>query len=68
MTPRTKLIMASTAGMFALAACTPIETQTGNENQRTQEGALIGAAAGAAIGILTGDDAGERRRLSLIHI
>lgn len=66
MTRSKKLILLSTAGIMALAACTPVDEPTTDPNKRTKEGALIGAAAGAAIGILTGDDAGERRRGAVI--
>jgi len=64
---RTKpLILLTTASALALAACTPVDQPTEDPNKRTKEGALIGAAAGAAIGIITGDNAKERRRGAII--
>ncbi len=59
-------LIAATAGILALSACTPTDVQTDNPRQRTTEGAAIGAAAGAVAGILTGDDAKERRRGAVI--
>ena len=39
--------LAMTAGLFALLACTDINTPTGNANTRTNEGIGVGAATGA---------------------
>jgi len=55
-----KLTMATlVAGALALGACTDtgsILAQDGDPNQRTKNGALIGAASGAVLGALVKDD------------
>ena len=65
MSVKTPIILAAVAAM-TLGACTDPATQTGNPNQRTQEGAVIGGLLGALVGASTGDDGGERRRGALI--
>ena len=56
----TKLTMATlVAGAMALSACTDtgsILAQPGDPNQKTKNGALIGAASGAVIGALSKGD------------
>ena len=50
----TSIIMAATAGTFLLAACTPPEQYNPNDpNQRTREGAAVGAGqrAGPTLGV-----------------
>ena len=42
------------------------QTTDPNDPNRTQRGALIGAAIGAAAGLLSGDDAVERRQRALV--
>ncbi|MDQ3268712.1 MAG: OmpA family protein [Pseudomonadota bacterium] len=42
------------------------QPQQDNDNNRTQKGAVIGALAGAVAGLLTGDDATERRQRALV--
>ncbi|MCV2871628.1 OmpA family protein [Defluviimonas sp. WL0050] len=49
------LLVAGTAAVLTLTACTPVDEYSSNPNQRTKEGALTGAAIGAGLGILTGD-------------
>ena len=46
---RAKLLLLTTTGALALAGCTDPGYQTGPQN-RTRDGALIGAAAGALLG------------------
>lgn len=54
------------AGAFVLAGCT-LDPYTGERQaSKAAIGAGIGVAAGATIGLLTGDDARERRRNALI--
>ena len=50
------------SGLAVVAACTPIETDTGRPRQRTTEGAVIGAIGGALAGSMLGDSEEERRR------
>ena len=52
-------------GVLALTACETIQDPN-NPNRNTQQGALIGAATGIAVGILAGDDPEERRRGALL--
>ena len=50
------------AGALTLSACTDpgrLVAQPGDPNQKTKNGALIGATAGALLGALTSDD-GDR--------
>jgi outer membrane protein OmpA-like peptidoglycan-associated protein len=47
--------------------CTTLEPYTGEEQtSKATRGALIGAAAGAVVGLVSGDDAVERRQRALI--
>lgn len=49
------------------SACETLDPYTGNEEMsKTSRGALIGAAAGAVIGLASGDDAVDRRQRALI--
>lgn len=49
------LLIAGTASVIALSACTPVDQYSADPNQRAKQGALTGAAIGAGLGILTGD-------------
>ncbi len=50
-----------------LSGCETMDPYTGeSEMSKTTKGALIGAAAGAAVGLMSGDDAVERRQRALI--
>jgi outer membrane protein OmpA-like peptidoglycan-associated protein len=54
------------AAKFA-AGCETLNPYTGEEQMsKTTKGALIGAAAGAAVGLASGDDALERRQRALL--
>ncbi|OHE83517.1 MAG: cell envelope biogenesis protein OmpA [Lysobacterales bacterium RIFOXYD1_FULL_69_11] len=78
MKTQTKLALAAAAMATALAGCAttgggyyggqpeqyPPQEQDGMN--RTQRGALIGAAVGAVAGLLSGDDATERRQRALV--
>ncbi|KLN65922.1 OmpA family protein [Vibrio sp. VPAP30] len=65
-----KKITAALAIAIALSGCQATQRQnatTGEtETNSTAQGALIGAIAGAAVGLATGDDAKERRQHALI--
>jgi outer membrane protein OmpA-like peptidoglycan-associated protein len=50
-----------------LAGCQTTNPYTGEtETSKTTKGAAIGAASGAVLGVLTGDDSKERRKRALI--
>ena len=55
---------------MAIAGCATYTGQTSapDDPNRTQRGALIGAAIGAAAGLLSGDDAVERRQHALVGV
>ena len=59
--------LALTLAAFS-AGCATYTGQTNDPNDpnRTQRGALIGAAIGAAAGLLSGDDAVERRQRAMV--
>jgi outer membrane protein OmpA-like peptidoglycan-associated protein len=59
--------LAATLAIFT-AGCASYTGQTNDPNDpnRTQRGALIGAAIGAAAGLLSGDDAVERRQRAMV--
>ena len=61
--------LAATLAAFT-AGCATYTGQTTDPNDpnRTQRGALIGAAIGAAAGLLSGDDAVERRQRALVGV
>ena len=59
------------AATMTFAGCTTMNGYTGqtndpNDPNRTQRGALIGAGIGAVAGLLSGDDATERRQRALV--
>ena len=69
-TPSLKVAaLAATLAAFT-AGCATYTGQTTDPNDpnRTQRGALIGAAIGAAAGLLSGDDAVERRQRALVGV
>ena len=59
--------LGATLAVFT-AGCATYTGQTNDPNDpnRTQRGALIGAAIGAAAGLLSGDDAVERRQRAMV--
>ncbi len=68
-----KIFAVMAVSTVALAACDTtadrfdrVSPPNGDPNQRTKQGALIGGLAGAAAGVLAGDDAEERRRGAVI--
>lgn len=63
-------IAAAVAGSLLLASCATYTGQTNapDDPNRTQRGALIGAAIGAAAGLLSGGDAVERRQRALVGV
>lgn len=63
-----KLAMLSATLAAITAGCATYTGQTTDPNDpnRTQRGALIGAAIGAAAGLLSGDDAVERRQRAMV--
>jgi outer membrane protein OmpA-like peptidoglycan-associated protein len=64
---RKRIAIALIAATFTVTACTTLDPYTREERTaRAQRQAVIGAAAGAAAGVLTGDSASERRRRALI--
>ena len=64
----TTALSAALAATLALAGCATYTGQTNDPNDpnRTQRGALIGAGIGAVAGLLSGDDATERRQRALV--
>lgn len=55
------------AGVFTFQSCATTDPYTGEQKtSKTTWGALIGAAGGAAVGALTGDDSRDRRKRALI--
>lgn len=60
-------LLTTAAAVFAVSACTTINPYTGEEQTaKATKGAIIGAAVGALAGIVSGDDATERRQRALI--
>ncbi len=52
---------------FALSACTTLDPYTREERPaRAQRQAVIGAAAGAVAGLITGDSSMERKKRALV--
>lgn len=63
-----KIGLMTAALTMVMSGCATYTGQTSDPNDpnRTQRGALIGAAVGAVAGLLTGDDATERRQRALV--
>ena len=61
-------VAATMLGIMGIAmGCETLDPYTGEEQMsNATKGALIGAAAGAAVGLMSGDDAVERRQRALI--
>lgn len=62
-----KLILALTVATVFVSGCKTLDAYTREEKTSSAtKGALIGAAAGAVVGLISGDDAVERRQHALI--
>lgn len=62
-----KSLFAIAAVAAILSGCETLDPYTGeSETSKATKGALIGAAAGAVVGLMSGDDAVERRQRALI--
>lgn len=63
----TNLILAMTVMTVFVSGCKTLDAYTREEQtSNTTKGALIGAGIGAAVGLMSGDDAVERRQHALI--
>lgn len=61
------LIVAALGTVLVAAGCGAFDPYTGEpETSKAAKGAIIGAAAGAVVGLVSGDDAVERRQRALI--
>jgi len=62
-----KLILALAVSTVLVSGCKTLDAYTREEQtSNTTKGALIGAAAGVVVGLISGDDAVERRQHALI--
>jgi len=62
-----KIILAMTVATVFVSGCKTLDAYTREEQtSQTTKGALIGAGIGAVVGLITGDDALERRQHALI--
>src|SRR5210317_2041242 len=62
-----KIILAMATAMVFVSGCTTLDPYTREENTSSAtKGALIGAGVGAVVGLISGDDAVERRQHALI--
>lgn len=62
-----KIILAITVATVFVSGCKTLDAYTREEQtSQTTKGALIGAGIGAVVGLITGDDALERRQHALI--
>ncbi len=62
-----KIVLALTVFAVFASACETLDPYTREEKtSKATKGALIGAAAGAVVGLISGDDAVERRQRALI--
>ena len=63
----TKLILALATATVFVSGCQTLDPYTREEQtSKTTKGALIGAGIGAVVGLISGDDAVERRQRALI--
>lgn len=61
------VVKAALAAVLALAGCQTLDPYTGeSKTSRTTYGALIGAGAGAVVGMISGNDAKQRRQRALL--
>jgi outer membrane protein OmpA-like peptidoglycan-associated protein len=62
-----KIILAMATAMVFVSGCKTLDAYTREEQtSNTTKGALIGAGIGAVVGLISGDDAVERRQRALI--
>jgi outer membrane protein OmpA-like peptidoglycan-associated protein len=62
-----KLVVALATAMVFVSGCETLDPYTREEQMsKTTKGALIGAGIGAVVGLISGDDAVERRQRALI--
>ncbi len=62
-----KILLAVTAAAVFVTGCTTLDPYTREEKtSQATKGALIGAGIGAVVGLISGDDAVERRQRALI--
>lgn len=62
-----KIILAMTVMTVFVSGCTTLDAYTREEQtSKTTKGALLGAGIGAVVGLISGDDAVERRQHALI--
>ena len=62
-----KLVLALAVATVFVSGCTTLDPYTREEKTSSAtKGALIGAAAGAVVGLISGDDAVERRQHAMI--
>ncbi len=62
-----KIILAASLAAVFVSGCSTLDAYTREEKtSSTTKGAVIGAAAGAVVGLISGDDAVERRQHALI--
>lgn len=68
MNTKMKIGLMAAAMTMVMSGCATYTGQTNapDDPNRTQRGALIGAAVGAVAGLITGDDATERRQRALV--
>ena len=66
----TKTLLIALTASLMLGGCASYTGQTSDPNDpnRTRTGALIGAGIGAAVGLLSGSDATERRQRALVGL
>jgi len=62
-----RIVTAAIACLVTLSACTTLDAYTREEKTaKAQRQAVIGAAAGAAVGLITGDSSMERKKRALV--
>lgn len=63
-----KIILTSSLALTSLffVSCSGVSNPLGNQSQNVQQKTLGGAAAGAAAGLLLGDDATDRRQKATV--
>ena len=60
-------VLCVVAAAFIITACTTLDPYTQEEKtSNATKGAVIGAAAGVFVGLMSGDDSAERKKRALI--